>query len=846
MCAHVWTRRLIVGVVIGIGCLAVPGSEASDTEHAALAGSRLHVGSVALDTAELPNLLSASRLPQGRDLVLQIRETITPETRLRLEQAGVVLKDYLPNRAYIADLDGASPSKLSELGFVQWVGEYREEWKLDPEFGSREFASVERREMAERGEHAVIVTLFAGRSKDSVLQTIRGFDGATVHFSERVSGNETISASVTRDQVDQLLKLDAVQYVEEAFEAELRNSSVRWILQSNTLNVTPLYDNGVHGEGQIVGVLDGRADQQHCSLDDGKILFYNSSDGNDTHGTHVSGTAVGDSGTDNNGRGVAYLANMVFNTTPSFSQSGILQRLNLHHSQGARLHTNSWGNDGTTSYDSLARGFDSFLYDNEEDLVALAVTNGSSLRNPENAKNLLAVGGSFDTPNQAAHCTGGTGPTADGRRKPEIYAPGCTTVSSVPSSCGVGGLSGTSMASPAIAGAGALVRQYYVDGYYPSGVPTSGNQFTPSGALLKATLLNGSVDMTGVAGYPSNREGWGRLLADNALYFPGDARRLVVLADVRNADGLSTGESDSYTVIVNGASERMNVTLVFNDPPASAGTGGGPASINDLDLRVTVANPFQTTYLGNQFSGGVSSVGGTKDDKNNVEQVHIDSPSPQVWTVTVAAAEVNVGQQGYALVLTGDVSVCGNGSLDFLETCDPPGQPAGQVDECRNDCSFCGDVAVNGEEECDDGNDINGDGCDAGCFTGCLDTDIDGVCNFGDNCPLTPNPDQGAPAPFGETVVALETNSFGWIAPTNASWVVGDLDAVGAYGWFAQDTASGTTSIAAPETPAAGDGYYWLLAPDCAVGSWSSGGSGECATPGSCLPDGRDGNLPAP
>jgi len=766
--------------------------------------------------------------------------------RLELEQAGVLLKDFLPDRAYIVDLEGATPSTLAGLGFVNWVGNYRPDWKLDPEFGQRAFADAGRREMAARGEHAVIVTLFAGRSKEPVLQHIQALDGAVVHFSERVSGNETISATLTTEQVEQLIQLDTVQYVEQAFEAELRNSTVRWIVQSNTLNVTPLYDNGLHGEGQIVGVLDGRADQHHCSLDEGKILHYNSADGNDTHGTHVSGTVVGDNGSTNDGRGVAYLGNMVFNTTPSFTQAGILQRLNLHHSQGARIHTNSWGNDATTSYDSLCRGFDSFLYDNEDDIVTLAVTNGSVLRNPENAKNLLAVGGSFDSPNQSSHCTGGVGPTTDSRRKPEIYAPGCNIRSAVPSSCSTGSLSGTSMATPAIAGAAALTRQYYMNGYYPSGAPTAGDQFTPSGALLKATLLNGAVDMTGVAGYPSNLEGWGRLLADNSLYFTGDARRLVVLRDLRNASGLATGESHSYSLIVNSSSERMNVTLVFTDPPASASTGGGPAAVNDLDLQVTVSNPFALTYKGNVFSGGVSTAGGTADSRNNVEQVQIASPSPQIWTVTVSAAAVNVGLQGYALVVSGDATVCGNGVLDMSETCDPPGQPAGQLDECRNECSFCGDALVNGDEDCDDGNDVDGDGCDAGCVLGCLDADVDGVCNFGDNCPLTPNPDQGAPALFGETVIALDAENFGWNAPADATWVVGDLAGVGDYSWFQQDSAGATNSIEATETPAVGDGYYWLFAPDCAVGSWSSGGAGECANPADCPPAGRDGTLPAP
>lgn len=50
----------------------------------------------------------------------------------------------------------------------------------------------------------------------------------------------------------------------------------------------------------------------------------------------------------------------------------------------------------------------------------------------------------------------------------------------------------------------------------------------PSGTLLKATLLNSAVDMTGISGYPSNTEGWGRVLLGDTVYFPGDTRNLIV------------------------------------------------------------------------------------------------------------------------------------------------------------------------------------------------------------------------------------------------------------------------------------------------------------------------------
>ena len=51
---------------------------------------------------------------------------------------------------------------------------------------------------------------------------------------------------------------------------------------------------------------------------------------------------------------------------------------------------------------------------------------------------------------------------------------------------------GTSMATPVVAGNAAIVRQYYRQGWYPTGAAVAQNAFTPSAALLKATLIGGA------------------------------------------------------------------------------------------------------------------------------------------------------------------------------------------------------------------------------------------------------------------------------------------------------------------------------------------------------------------
>jgi len=274
------------------------------------------------------------------------------------------------------------------------------------------------------------------------------------------------------------------------------------------------------------------------------------------------------------------------------------------------------------------------------------------------------------------------GPCADGRQKPDLVAPGThitggvgqsvltTTGSGVAISCfdgsGVCGLpgggtvgspnnffplgqqfystsSGTSHSTPGVAGACALLRQYFINA----------SLTPPSPAMTKAFLVNAARYMTGTSAgdnLPSPNQGMGAVNLGTA--FDGVAR---VLRDQAGADKFTaSGQTRTISGTVVDTGKPFRVTLAWTDAPGST---TGNAYNNNLDLTVTIGG---NTYKGNVFSSGTSITGGTADAKNNLESVFIPAGVSGSFVVTVTAANLNSDgvpneapsiDQDYALVI---------------------------------------------------------------------------------------------------------------------------------------------------------------------------------------------------
>lgn len=417
---------------------------------------------------------------------------------------------------------------------------------------------------------------------------------------------------------------------------------------------------------------------------------------NHGHGTHCSGSMVGNRpGAKNNGMApeakiVVQDGGKTMNTCSEMPGLGcpvidLYPIFEQAYMQGVRVHNNSYGDNeeapapNQSNYTARSQDVDRFMWDHKDMLIVFAAGNAGmnnrdfSVGSPSTNKNGLSVGSVRTTAtsnsDQDLSSFSSRGWSADGRIKPDIMAPGCTTSAGNDgridsNNCTEDTGCGTSYAAPILVGAAALVRQYFSEGFYPSGAKNPSDARTPSAALLKAMLLNGAVSLTGrdnsgqaISPIPSNEQGWGRAQLDRSLLFTGATRKLYV---DDHSSGLASDGSVRYEIKGASSDEPLKITLVWTDypgtpdsPPRMPSVGNiaalnAPRLVNDLDLSVQSG---MASYLGNAFMNGKSAAGGEADRRNNVEQVLINASGDV--SIVVKAANIAKETQDFALVVTG-------------------------------------------------------------------------------------------------------------------------------------------------------------------------------------------------
>jgi hypothetical protein len=245
------------------------------------------------------------------------------------------------------------------------------------------------------------------------------------------------------------------------------------------------------------------------------------------------------------------------------------------------------------------------------------------------------------------------GPTDDGRIKPDLVGNGHTVYSPVASTDNTyDTYSGTSMATPNVAGSAALLIEHYSD--------------LPGGGALRASSLKGllihTADDLGNAG-PDYKNGWGlvntyagaTLLSD---HFQSPFKRAFKEDRVSN-----TNTSRTYKIYSDGQSP-LRATLSWTDPVGPQIVYADditPVLVNDLNIKVLSPSgevfypytmPFTTEWtLASMSLPATTGV----NNRDNVEQVYIAIP-PEVGLYTVVVdyvGNLTNNQQDYSLFVSG-------------------------------------------------------------------------------------------------------------------------------------------------------------------------------------------------
>jgi subtilase family protein len=658
---------------------------------------RLLIGTEPFDPREVaprPSTATAAATGQAarQATLVQFSAALTTPDADRLRAAyGLVLDRYIPNLAYLERLPAETVDRLRTDFLVRACLPLDPALKLAPWIGEASGGASSGTPLE------LFVTLFDDADVAAAQSAVGGIGAREINLIDEraVGGRQHLRLTLDDPaRVAQIADIADVVWVEPVPVMVNANVEASQVIQSGRTgtNAGTIWDHGLHGEGQIISVTDDQTlDIAHCFFADGgsnkpgkdhrkvRAVLNAPGHGPSGHHTFVAGIAAGDDRGHPGAhahRGGAWAARLVSINRDMMNHPGFLwtlrQVLDAADDNDATIHNASWGLTSSV-YTKVARDADSFTWDHEDHIVIAAGENssgpGSGVNSPPGtAKNTVCVAAAKAFPDHMFIGSGRPGPTLAGnRRKPDLMAVGCGIQSAklgtacdtdlyekfVPSALPCA----TSWATPQVAAAAALVRQYFVDGFYPTGKKDSSNAYTPTGALIKAVLLNSTVDMTGEPGYPSDAEGWGLIRLDRTLYFDGGPRRLIV-RDVRRQDGLAQGRRALYWLRVKSRTEQLKLTLVWTDPPPSEPVSRDPAM---NVLKLTVQDPAGVKYLGNDIDPktGLSRPNGSgpQDVANNVQMVIVNNPPVDLWLVTIGADKVTGSDQGFALVASGGLDL---------------------------------------------------------------------------------------------------------------------------------------------------------------------------------------------
>ena len=613
-------------------------------------------------------------------ILVQSKARLSPSQRRELADIGLVLHDYVSKNTYLYGYQGVDLDRIRQMEPVAYVDVYRLEFKIPPSLGKAVPDSPHKVDVVFHED----VDTGSTKLRDLIALKSRLSAGHIEFFPHKArltiqAGYLNDVASI--DEVRRIGEVGKVvprnNQARLILGADIQPALIPAQEQAYTGKgqVIAIADTGLD-RGQMLAV--------HPAFGDRVLELYpmggHAAD-SDGHGTHVCGSAVGDYLTHDNDRimGTAPQAHLVVQCAGSnFDRlpGDLSQLFELPYDQhGVRVHSNSWGGEmihEQLDYDQngSAEEIDRFVWTHQEMVICFAAGNdakdllGTGDVGQEHigaeaaAKNCITVGACennrpnvTDTygdiwPRHFPHFTIGDrleaedgsrvaafssrGLTKEGRSKPDVVAPGTCILSA--NSRHVGDpdrpgpdqlwcyMSGTSMATPLVAGCAAVLREALI----------KNGTHRPSAALIKALLINGAEILS--QPMPNIDSGFGRVNLGNSI-----AIALNNKGTAFHEGRFAQSNENAFSVEIAAEPEHttLKATLVWSDPP-------GRMTINNLLLQV--------------HADGAHGVQGYLDDHedeenlNNVQQVLWKNIPQGNITITVKSSDIQVFPQPFALI----------------------------------------------------------------------------------------------------------------------------------------------------------------------------------------------------
>lgn len=321
----------------------------------------------------------------------------------------------------------------------------------------------------------------------------------------------------------------------------------------------------------VVAVIDTGIDNQHLDLDDGKVIGWKDYVGNQSqpyddhgHGTHCSSIVAGDGDSNPLYKGVAPGAALVglkvLDSNGSGSMSDITAAIDWCITNkdvyGIDVISMSLGSSGSSDgTDSSSVAANNAV--NAGIAVAIAAGNSgpkkATIGAPGAADKVITVGNMIDVGEDGFGLIyhSSRGPTADGRIKPDIAAPGTRIMAAKANSSNkYVEMTGTSMATPFTAGTIALMRQ-------------ANPNLTP--LQIKNIIKNTAIDW----GKPGkdNEYGNGRLDGYEAIKQAGGytGSNISIPDHMYMSETIAKGKTDIFEFEVDDTNNPIAITMIIPD-----------------------------------------------------------------------------------------------------------------------------------------------------------------------------------------------------------------------------------------------------------------------------------------